>query len=368
MESPAPPKKNALINRAVDFWFLGGISMVAWLLSQAAVYGFNLNEGFDRQIMNWPYAFSALSLVCNYPHFISSYRIAYGSGRKKILNQWFTLLVVPIGLIALFYSAYQMRQKPFEHAYWNSFFKTDDLGSSLLRVGVWTMWLTVGWHYAKQSFGVMLKVAGYDHYPLTKLHRNLLKYALLAIVPPNFIVMISQMSIFGAPDFQDLPMTVFSIPHWVTTASFVVTAVSGFLFLASVVQIYVQHKRLPSINFMTPFVAFYLWWFPGFWPIPYSMIMVPFFHSLQYLPFAYKRLEGELSERSRKRFSTVVTLNVIGIILVGAFLFDLLPAWLDAKADSRITFGSSFFVIALLLFFNIHHFFVDSSIWKSRKA
>jgi hypothetical protein len=53
------------------------------------------------------------------------------------------------------------------------------------------------------------------------------------------------------------------------------------------------------------------------------------------------------------------------MLIVGVLLFDIIPTWLDVKVQTRFEFGSSFFLIATLLFLNVHHFFVDSSIWRS---
>jgi len=369
--SQAFQPRKALITRALDFWLLGGISFAAWMLSLAATYGLNLNDGFDRHVQSWPYAFSALSLICNYPHFMSSYRIAYGNGRKKILAHWGTLILLPLALIALFYAAFAFRTKPIEGHPWISqvygFSRSSDIGSDFMRVGVWLMWVTVGWHYAKQTFGVMLRYAFFDGYTLSKRQRFILKFTLLSVVPANFVFVMGQMKVLGS-NFQDLTMPTVEIPHILGVVSYVISLAAALCFGACVLQIYIKQKKLPSVNFITPFVAFYLWWFPGLWPEPYAMIMVPFFHSLQYLPFAYKRIESDLSEKSKRRFPTIITVNIIAMLVIGLFVFDVIPTWLDIKVQTRFEFGSSFFLISALLFLNIHHFFVDSSIWHSKKV
>jgi hypothetical protein len=95
----------ALTSRAMDFWLLGGISFVAWFFALGAFHFYNLNAAFDQHIKNWPYAFSTLALICNYPHFIASYRIAYGNGLSKITRHWFALIVVPAAIVFFFFGA-----------------------------------------------------------------------------------------------------------------------------------------------------------------------------------------------------------------------------------------------------------------------
>lgn len=56
------------------------------------------------------------------------------------------------------------------------------------------------------------------------------------------------------------------------------------------------------------------------------------------------------------------------LIALGFLLFDLIPIWLDEKTGVKTEIGSSFFVIAIAVFLNVHHFFIDSFIWRRPKA
>lgn len=370
-------KPRALISRMTDFWLLGGISFIAWGFAQTAAHFYNMNSAFDRQVGNWPYLFSGLSLICNHPHFISSYRIAYGNGVKRITSHWFTLIAVPVTLFALFYAAYFISSKNAVNNEWfaqtfssvpgfSSLVANVDPGAELLRWGVWSMWLLVGWHYAKQIYGVMLRYASYDRYSLSPVQRQILRYCLLSVVPTSFIGLAMQAGGYSSM-FQDLMMSPFVIPAAAYTVCSYLSLFSVAVFTGCLIQNYIRDRSLPSINFMTPFVAFYLWWFPGLWPQPFAMIMIPFFHSLQYLPFAYRRIEDELNEKKRKNISTTLMMNIVGMLIVGFFMFDLLPVFLDEQLQTKFVLGSSFFMISIIVFLNVHHFFIDASIWRAKK-
>src|SRR5437763_5465867 len=49
---------------------------------------------------------ASLSLLVNYPHFLVSYKLAYGRGRAFVTSHWWQLLAVPAVLIATFAYAY----------------------------------------------------------------------------------------------------------------------------------------------------------------------------------------------------------------------------------------------------------------------
>ena len=95
----SPPPLRSLTTRSLDFWMLGGASLVLW----AVMFTF---EGDGREawainhhFLNLVALSGSLALICNYPHFMASYRLVYGQGGRFILEHWFQLLVVPICLL-----------------------------------------------------------------------------------------------------------------------------------------------------------------------------------------------------------------------------------------------------------------------------
>ena len=81
--------KTGLISPKIDFWVIGGASLVFWILSQFFIYFSNISPRTGYYLNNLPLFFTILSLVVNYPHFMVSYQLAYGRGKPFIFKNWF---------------------------------------------------------------------------------------------------------------------------------------------------------------------------------------------------------------------------------------------------------------------------------------
>ena len=94
------PTRQALTTRFLDFWLLGGARCWCgspwWLAS-----GFRSAFGMDQQFRNLTFTALSLALILNYPHFLMSYKFAYGRGLRFVFKHWWQLIAVPIGLIGL---------------------------------------------------------------------------------------------------------------------------------------------------------------------------------------------------------------------------------------------------------------------------
>jgi hypothetical protein len=285
------------------------------------------------------------------------------------------MIAVPVGLLALFTSAYFLSGTNLANVQWLSaldetwpdlpvlgtLMHSPDLGSDLLRTSVWMMWFTVGWHYAKQTYGIMLVYAGKSRYGLTEFQKTCIKVCVLSVVPTSLMAL-SKMYTDKTASFQDLPLTMFEIPDPFLVVSQALNAILLLAVILMLAEKYFRDKKVPPLNFLMAFFTFYIWWFPGIWPQPYGMFMVPFFHSLQYLPFAYRRLKSEFSPNINP--VKAMTRNITVFLVVGFLFFDLIPGALDQAHESRAHFGSSFFIISFAVFLNLHHFFIDSAIWR----
>jgi hypothetical protein len=127
---------------------------------------------------------------------------------------------------------------------------------------------------------------------------------------------------------------------------------------------YLRHKAWPSWNVAVAWVAFHIWWIPMLRQQEYYLLLVPFFHSLQYLPFALKMEKAGKPSRSRLR----QTLFLFGVVAIGVVMFELVPEALDHSLNTEINEVPWFFTIAFIVFINIHHFFIDSVIWRLRQT
>ncbi|AUN97991.1 hypothetical protein C0V70_07690 [Bacteriovorax stolpii] len=92
----------------------------------------------------------------------------------------------------------------------------------------------------------------------------------------------------------------------------------------------------------------------------YSLYAIPFFHSLQYLLFASK-IEGHHQMAFKSHL-----VQVFFLVLAGVLFFEMVPNYLDILFGTVTGLGTIFFYIAFPVFINIHHFFIDSCIWRGK--
>ena len=170
LSDPIPiAKPTALTTRFLDFWLLGGASLLVWLVMMS-LQGFRTSWAIDQHFKNLTYTAASLSLLINYPHFLISYKLAYRRGRPFVLSHWYQLIAVPLALLAIFVVAFAAYNVPVGQvplvapltqavgglAGAGSVLSGPRLGD-LLFTGVFNvMLLTVGWHYTKQVFGCMM--------------------------------------------------------------------------------------------------------------------------------------------------------------------------------------------------------------------
>jgi hypothetical protein len=222
------------------------------------------------------------------------------------------------------------------------------------------MIFTIGWHYTKQVFGCMMVYARFDGYALTTAQRNLTKWALLSIWGMNFV----DNNIGG--DFRqwggfsysslDLPDIAGPISELIVGAGFFLVVYKVF---------YANYKATgdrPSPNLIAPFVALYVWWLPQTRQDEFYFLLVPLFHSLQYLAFAYKMEDTRLQGSHRREIRA--TAIIVGAVVAGWLAFEFVPDAFDSRLGTIDAWGIPFFLTAAMLFINIHHYFIDNVVWR----
>lgn len=374
-------RADSLVGRRLDFWLLGGASIAAWgFLTLAEPFRLS-NSAVERQIAGLTVTFSFLSLICNYPHFIVSYKLAYGRGFRFIIKNWLPLIIAPLGMLATLSFAHlrlegnarsteylETIQSVIAHlGIYAEMGDTRDSSAVVMSAMVWLMYLMIGWHYAKQVFGSILVYATYDRYPISKRQRNIIKFGLFSLSVTNFIYGASLLS--SQSLFMDLRMLEITLPNqWLTISKGVTIGTFAFTIFAVFWRNFRDHGVKPSLNLLVPWIAFHIWWFPWFWNASFYFLMVPFFHSLQYLPFAFRM--ATQTDGKQGNWLTILStpLQVLTILVVGFLAFDGIPTYLDKSFSTRAHLNYSFFVIAAAVFINIHHYLMDSTIWKMEHA
>jgi hypothetical protein len=366
-----PPR--VLTTRFLDFWLLGGASLLIWLV-MFSVQGFRASWAIDQHFKNLTVTTASLSLLVNYPHFLISYKLAYSRGRSFILGNWWQLIVVPILLVSLFALAFfaysfPIGQVPFVSAVtaalapWGANAQVlagPRFGDVVFTAVFNLMIFTVGWHYTKQVFGCMMVYAHFDGYRLTQSQRTLTKWALLSIWGMNFVY--GNIS-GGENNFSQFKYHSFDLPDIAAPISELVVAAGFVLVLYKV--FYANYKSTgarPSLNMLAPFVALYVWWLPQTRQYEYYFLLTPLFHSLQYLAFVYKMEDTRLKAvRHREVHATMIA---CGVVLAGWLAFEFVPNSLDNQFATFNTWQMFFFFTAAMLFINIHHYFIDNVIWR----
>ena len=137
-------------------------------------------------------------------------------------------------------------------------------------------------------------------------------------------------------------------------------------------------SSLPWNGVIAYLVTLYLWvMFARVNPLVYVVIAT--FHSLQYLTvvWRYQLNAGATSSENKSPTPSVISrvipdklwrrfgLFVASGILLGYLFMDAIPRWLDSLFPyDRAAFGDSLFLFAFLMFINVHHYALDSVIWR----
>jgi len=368
---PVQQGSSLLGSRTLDFWMLGGFSILVWLPLYVFLDRIAAVRSFGLAL---PTLAFALAYAINHPHFMASYKLAYAQGRGFIRQNWFQLVVVPLALVSVMAVAYLRWDTPISGSSLINTVNSGlaalglrtrlgmylDLGSELMSYLVLFMYFTVGWHYSKQTFGCMMVYARFDQYPLSTWQRNLIRYGLLSTWWVSWLY--SHCS-EGSFSFYGLTVYRLNLPYVWFQASYVVVGLMFTAVVLSFVWRYRREQRLPSWNFLVPMLALLTWHVPLFGQ-PEFFVVIALFHSLQYFPFVakveYARYRRDARPHAGWRLSGFLAL-MAGI---GYLAFYFLPQNLDTVSQAPAHLGIPFFMMAFVLLINIHHYFIDNVLWR----
>ena len=337
-----------LFSDAFDFLAVGGASLIVPLSLGLYV---KLNATWN---MTGPLA-TLLWLALILPHYTSSYQLLYWDRRGKIFREpsyFFAAVLVPVAAAGLLTAVYFNRPL-------------------LTMAGLLHMlFFLSGWHYAKQAYGATVALSAAKSRALSMAEKSAIRINLLALAVVSFVIP----NTLGSFPYEGVYYHSLGFPSWFGTFCLcALAATMGGLALA-------LRRRLregPGIPWVAAaaFLSIYAWGFPLiFYPqIFHAFRDVPFvaaLHSLQYLVFV---MSLRLSRRPAVFSGALpgvspligVALSLLAVVIFGDVLARLLPQWLDrALTYDRAALGAGFFVFAAAFFINIHHYFIDSVIWR----
>jgi hypothetical protein len=235
------------------------------------------------------------------------------------------------------------------------------------------MFLLVGWHYAKQGFGVLAVLSARRGVPLTPRERHVVLFhcfAAWAFAWANPTA--------PAGEFEEKGVVYWAPAHprWLELATGAALALSLVALLVGLVGRWRREGRLlPIAPLSALLITLWSWTiFSSFDPL--VRYIVPALHSVQYLYFVglMKRNEAR-AEEGPPSFGRPVSVRLgaaaLSALALGWLLFRGVPSFLDEAIAARWTqgpraeaLGQTPFFAAFYVVVNIHHYFMDHVIWR----
>jgi hypothetical protein len=327
------------VNWWTDTLVIGGLSIVTWVALLA------FHHSADTQPIFW-FAL-VLSLVVNYPHFSATVYRLYQSPdniRQFPVTAW--------GLPLILFGAVGA-----------SFWQPDVIAPYFLML--FLLWSP--YHYSGQTIGLTMVYARRAGFSIGRRERMALSAFVFSAFVCGVIRFQQTGSSGGFTNFYGMSVPAFPLPDWMDAATQAVMWTGALVFAGFAFIWCLEQKRLMPPIVLLPALAHFVWFVPGaslksFW------IVIPFFHSLQYLLIALVmqlrvRIDVVGGEHSWRRVGVEARRWGSRNILGGILLFIGLPAavsWLSLPLMTTVG------ILAAAV--NIHHFFVDGIIWKLRDA
>lgn len=335
---PVAARARPLVNHHLDGWLLGGLGVVAW----AVVTGYGSSIGPVSGIVSG--AFITVAAM----HFGASYHLAYGDGWRSVRRHPVALLGVPLALLGA--AAVVVAGRSTGHA----------AGSdAILRVLLVAVFTLTGWHYVKQAFGVGMLAARSRGLKPTRQEALVLRYALYPVWWYDVLEIYER---GRSASYGGYDVTVALVPAVLEPVAKGIAIASLALALAVGARLAWRARALPPLGLWGTYLAGGLWFIspPGYVS---AAVVLAGLHGVQYLACAH-RAEMDLAVERRERNLVVRWLSVFGGAAAGGIL---LTDWLPDAAGSAFSSAGLPEVLAVLVFvaFNLHHYAVDATIWRS---
>lgn len=355
---PAPdaraPRRGA---RALEFLAVGGLTPLLFALSPLLRRALGLDDAEYAVGFTMFYAAHAL----NDPHFAVTYLLFYKDARARAFGSAFgpaqraryvfAGFVVPAVIAAWGLAAIALRSAP--------------LFGWLFQ----TMFFLVGWHYVKQGFGVMMVLAA--RRGVTFLPRE--RWAILAHCFSGWAYAWASPADPGT-EVIEKGVVYMTAPHGLglehaTHAAFLASIVPLVWTLAAKWR---RERRLPLVTPLVALLASVWAWSIYSGVDPLVRYMNPALHSLQYLFVVYLLKRNEAREREGAPWFEMSAGARLGLLALSALalgwaLFHGAPSALDAvlaRKATRAALGDTPYFAALYALVNIHHYFMDTVIWR----
>ena len=351
--SSAEPQPRYLHGRWADFFLLGGSTLL--------LIPFLFLDPSKDNLASATFASLVAANVINHPHFAHSYQIFYRGflaklrdealGRAMRLRYVVAGLVVPAMLIA--------------------YFAVGTLTENLRMVALGgnIMAFFVGWHYVKQGYGMLMVDCALKRQFFTGPEKNSLLYNAYAVWGASWLLIndaYSQSGLWG------LRYATFAVPAWLVTIAVATMAYTSFAVALMLWRKRRTGSKLPVNGLVAYTVTLYLWTLlPRL--NPFWLLVIPALHSMQYLAVVYRyqtnverhRVANITDRKPLFGAGSRLVLFAFAGLAIGALLFWILPSELGQMAQyNRDLFGPTLFLFIFWVFVNVHHYFLDSVMWR----
>jgi len=344
----------------VEFLLVGGATPLLFALS----WWLRRSLGLGASELAVGFVFFHAAFVVNDPHFAVTYCLfyrafaarAFGGASGAPLRARYVLagIAVPLGLAVWAVAALATKS------------------ATSLGLLVQLMFLLVGWHYVKQGFGVMIVLAARRGVRFARGER----IALLAHAFAGWAYAWASPADPGTEvEEKGVVFTTVLHPVWLertTHAVFLATACALVVVLAR------KWRREGWLPVVTPLTALLcsIWSWSIYSSIdPLVVYAIPALHSVQYLYFVWLLRRGEGREREGPPWFEPAAASRLAMLAASALglgwiLFHGAPSLLDDVLVPRrlpaaqAALGPTPYFAALYTFVNIHHFVMDSVIWR----
>jgi hypothetical protein len=311
------------------------------------------------------YLLIATALV-NWPHFMASYRLLYGSPETRRRYTWASL-ILPAMLVVYCLAAIVV---PRISAGGVVDVGMVDAGAgslpsaapaaralvdpTMLRALFIVNLFYLAWHYTGQGWGMCASFAYLQGLRLETRERHLVRIGFRALLIVHVVAVLAGLEELS-PEIRD---AVKRVQPWTLAAA----ALTIPLGLAGFAFAWRRTGQVPWVRTVVPWGSMYVWY--AMLPIvPESFIWLQLAHALQYLEFP---LRVELNRRER-RTTPRPALKLPRAGYVGLYYGALVAAGLLVFASPfLLERGSDGVALAGLIAaaVNVHHYFVDGCIWK----
>lgn len=357
IKAAVAPRPDYLVSPLVDFLCLGGASLIILPLMVLLLPAESTRIEVAAIAM-------LIAHAVNHPHFAHSYQIFYRGFRAKAFGPDYPRglriryiiagIVVP-GLLAMFFAVTSLTGQ-----------------SQILALAVNAMGFAVGWHYVKQGYGMLMVDSVLKRRFFNDREKRLFLLNGYACWILAWMMVNERVS---ESDFWGLKYYTLAIPmELIYAAGAVVTMTTLAVIVMLVRKAIATGGKLPLIGLMAYAMSLYVWVLMVR-VNPLVVLVVPAFHSLQYLLVVWRfqwNLENDQGKASmtaapagRARRAWRLGRFVIAGVVLGFLGFWLMPSILQrAVAYDQSLLGPALFLFIFWLFINLHHYFIDNVIWR----